>query len=325
MKKIILFDTSSGSANLGDYIIFEAIERELAFLLQKFFCVRLSTHQPLARTMSNILPIFIKNECKKADYKFLCGTNLFVDNLMHPNASWSVNAVDYLRYEGCIAVGCGMQGRGRKVNGYSRHLYKKMLSHSAIHSVRDERTANFLSDMGVKVLNTGCPSVWQLNQGDIDAAYAKPPSPAVIFTLTDYNRDPKEDVWLVDQLRSRYERVLLWPQGSGDYEYAKSLEILPQVELISPNLAAYQRTLEGDVDYIGTRLHGGIAALCAGRRALIVAVDHRATDMGATCGLPVVRRGDHSSITATTDALCTPKLTIPRTAIQKWKAQFMPV
>lgn len=35
MDKIVLFDTSCGSLNLGDYIICDSVERELAPLLNK--------------------------------------------------------------------------------------------------------------------------------------------------------------------------------------------------------------------------------------------------------------------------------------------------
>ena len=42
------------------------------------------------------------------------------------------------------------------------------------------------------------------------------------------------------------------------------------------------------MEYCGTRLHGGIRALQHRRRAIILAIDNRAVELGSTTGLPVV-------------------------------------
>ncbi len=46
------------------------------------------------------------------------------------------------------------------------------------------------------------------------------------------------------------------------------------------------------VDYIGTRLHGGVFCLLRGKRSLIVEVDNRATEIARDTGLPTVKRVD---------------------------------
>ena len=57
------------------------------------------------------------------------------------------------------------------------------------------------------------------------------------------------------------------------------------------DLSAFEAVLTGGkVDYVGTRLHGGIHALNYGIRTIIVSVDNRAAEMGRDLGLPILER-----------------------------------
>ena len=46
MKKALLLDTSIGTSNVGDYIIMECVEKELAPILANMFVLHLPTHVP---------------------------------------------------------------------------------------------------------------------------------------------------------------------------------------------------------------------------------------------------------------------------------------
>lgn len=115
----------------------------------------------------------------------------------------------------------------------------------------------------------------------------------VVMTLTDYSQEAQVDRQLLEVLKRSYRRVYLWCQGSGDYEYYTSIANLNEVKMIPPGLRAYDDLLNDrsvSLDYVGTRLHGGIRALQHKRRTLIIGVDHRALEKGRDFNLPVLKR-----------------------------------
>jgi polysaccharide pyruvyl transferase WcaK-like protein len=79
------------------------------------------------------------------------------------------------------------------------------------------------------------------------------------------------------------------------------------------------------VDYIGTRLHGGIFALNHGRRGLILEVDNRAKEMGKDFGLPTVVRTDLERIRAWIDRSHPFQIRLDQAAIGRWRDQFKPL
>ena len=78
-----MFDTSYATQNMGDYIINDSINSEMEYLLCNSFVTRYPTHTPLLRGIQNIRNNQIIQACKEADYKFLCGTNIFKYNLFY--------------------------------------------------------------------------------------------------------------------------------------------------------------------------------------------------------------------------------------------------
>lgn len=322
-KAIVLFDTAAGSQNLGDYIINNCVQSELSFLLDSCFSVRYSTHTPLSGLGSRLFNGEAIRMCRNADYKFLCGTNLLSNAMLRPHPNWSVNIFDCAPYKGSVCVGVGSSIIASHFGAYEKLLYNRILSHDFIHSVRDERTARILTDMGFKALNTGCPTTWSLVQEDVNRAYEQRVRPSsVLFTLTDYAPDAASDTRILDRLLESYKHVLFWPQGSNDLRYMSKLGYLDKVEPIAPTLAAYERLMSKPFDYVGTRLHGGVFALSHGHRTIIIAVDHRAKDMAVTSGIPVVPRNDFATFEQGLEFNTIPELHIPREAINEWKAQF---
>ena len=55
MKKIVMFDTSYSTINMGDYIINNSINNEMNYLLNNNFVVRFSSHMPISKFFQNIL------------------------------------------------------------------------------------------------------------------------------------------------------------------------------------------------------------------------------------------------------------------------------
>jgi len=95
--------------------------------------------------------------------------------------------------------------------------------------------------------------------------------------------------------------------------------------MTAPTLQAFDALLAGPVDYIGTRLHGGIRAFDRGAWGLIVAVDNRALEIGKDTGLPVHARGDRAEIEASITARATRHIDLPQRDIDAWLAQFATV
>ena len=108
MKKIVMFDTSHGTQNMGDFIINKAINNEMNWLLSNSFVVRYSTHTPISKFFQNIHKNPISNYCHLADHELICGTNIFKYNLSKPtkrifNINTEVCSID--RDNGVVFVG----------------------------------------------------------------------------------------------------------------------------------------------------------------------------------------------------------------------------
>ena len=254
MKKIVLYNPSISSTNIGDEIIFESAYKALRKKLDGAYVANISTHLPVSQTFAKIY--------KNADFKYVCGTNLLRNNLFGRFRQWDINIFNAKKLGPCVLLGVGWHNDGKWLNPYTKHLYKTILDKNALHSVRDEYTKTRLEKLGFKnVINTGCPTMWDLTPEFCSKIPTKK-APKVVFTLTDYKKNAEQDRKIIDILSREYEEVSLWLQGYNDFEYAKSIGVLDKVNIIDPSLAAYDKFLtENDVDYIGTRLHGGVRAL----------------------------------------------------------------
>lgn len=324
MKKIVMFDTSYGTQNVGDFIINEAINRQLDELLNKNFIVRYSTHTPIQKFFQNFRKNFISSFCQSADLKFLCGTNIFTYNLLHFNPNFNINPMDIKNYKNVISVGCGMTPAARKVNPYTKFIYKRILSKDYIHSTRDEKTKELLTSLGVNAINTGCPTMWSLTPEHC-RQITKKKSNKVIFTLTDYKAERISDQKLIDILISNYEQVYFWVQGSDDLEYFNSFKNTDSIEIVNPNLESYRQLLTcGDIDYVGTRLHAGIFAMQHLVRSIIIIVDNRARDIKENYNIPTIEReeiGENLEMMINSDFITDVK--INQENIDLWKKQFL--
>lgn len=312
---IALYDTSTGSPNLGDQIIMEAVNREVENLFPYAYVYRIPTHDRLGKYGRRIL--------RKSDLVIAGGTNLLF-SYWTKMRQWRLREADLLAARRkCVLMGTGWSKYLQPPSLPARLAYRQLLSPTAVHSVRDNYSAGHLARAGFSnVLNTGCPTLWQLTPALLATVPVRKAG-SVVTTLTDYSKAPEADRRMLESLKAAYGRVLFWPQGVGDLAYLRELDI-GGVEPLHVSLAHFDAVLAGtaDIDFVGTRLHAGIRALQHGRRSLIVSIDNRAREMGADFNLPVVERDSLGELPARIEMDQTPSISLPWEAIDDWRMQF---
>jgi polysaccharide pyruvyl transferase WcaK-like protein len=314
-----VLNTSIASENGGDSIIMEAALRQIDECLPSAHKIHFTTHEKLSRESYRLQ--------RKVIYNIACGTNLLHSH-MEIVRQWKIGFVAAWFMKPVILLGVGWRAQAKwKTTPYTKLLLRSILSREFLHSVRDSYTERRLRAIGIEnVLNTSCPTMWSLTPRHC-ARIPASQGEEVVMTLTDYSREPKFDRQLIDVLKSSYKRVHLWLQGANDYSYFSSIADPAEVEIIPPGLKAYDE-LVGDrsvvLDYVGTRLHGGIRALQHRRRTLIVGVDHRALEKERDFNLPVVDR--YLSVEELENAIRAKRpceIRLPTENIRRWKEQFI--
>ncbi|SDF15545.1 polysaccharide pyruvyl transferase family protein [Sporomusa acidovorans] len=321
MKKIILFDTSVATANKGDEIIMEASRKAIHSITKNSFVMTMPTHTPIFHWYQTTRRNSLVTDLNNIDYKFVCGTNLLSTNMISPWPSWNINLFNCKPIKDCILLGVGCGIISNKINYYTRKLYRSILSHDFIHSVRDNITKEMLSSLGFKAINTGCTTIWSLDSNlcnQIPHNKAK----AVVFTLTDYFKDRNNDQKLINVLKENYEEIYFWPQGLGDYEYFHTLDEIGDISIIPPSICEYAKILEKDIDYVGTRLHGGIYAMQHKKRSIIIVVDHRAREMNKTYKLNCIERNNLDQLSGFINSSISTQINPKQKNIEVWLSQF---
>lgn len=321
MENILILDTSHASLNKGDDIIMECIHKELDFILRGNFELNLPTHvspfhwYQIARGLDRIKKY---RDCR---LKFVGGTNLLVKNMLTYYPQWNINIFNYQAIKNCILVGVGA-GQGEKTNFYTQILYKKLLNHNIVHSVRDDRSKQFVESLGLKAINTGCVTMWGLTP-EFCSTIPKEKSKKVIFTLTASSKKDPLDQKLINTLNSLYDEVNFWIQGDMDYQYLRSFDGIEKIHLISPNKEEYHRFLQSnDVDYVGTRLHAGIYAMRHAKRSIIIAIDERAREINRCNNLNCIEKEDISFLSDLILSDFPTEIRMPFDRISQWKKQF---
>ncbi|MBH8571519.1 polysaccharide pyruvyl transferase family protein [Nostocaceae cyanobacterium CENA369] len=344
--KICLFDpgleNNSGtpSANLGDLIIQEAVDREIKSLFGDFELIRIATH-----TFPDQKHIDI---ARKSPLILVGGTNL-LHWRMKEYRQWAILLKQKIQINRAVLFGVGW----RKYEELSPDFYTKIslkavLSNRLFHSVRDNYTRTQLQNAGIKnVINTGCPTMWPIK--DIKS-HEIPQEKAgnVLIMFTDYSKEPDLDKKLLELALSKYKKIFIWPQGRGDLDYICSLLSVTglsaillnnnainnitnlisdtnfSVIILEHSIDAFKNFLISQVqfDYIGTRLHGGIKCLLSKKRSLIIAIDNRAKEIGRETRLPTVSRSDLDYMSKWIDGPSTTNITLDINPINTWKSQF---
>ena len=139
------------------------------------------------------------------------------------------------------------------------------------------------------MVNTACPTMWNLTP-DFCRNINRYKTDDVITTVTEYDRSPI-DFAVLDLLLEKYRNVYLWLQGEKDLPYIKMYKQYNKLKIVDYSLSAYNDVLKRkNIEYVGTRLHGGIHALNQGLRTLIIAVDGRGQTIGKDTNLPTIKR-----------------------------------
>ncbi len=322
MESIVLFDPSIRSLNLGDHIIMDSAEKQLADITRGRFTLKCATHAPAVTFYQNTRRNPRMRFYDEAKYKFICGSNLLWRRLSIPRPTFNINPFNCMPYEGSILLGVGSDSGKKEMDGYTRRLYRKVLSSEYAHSTRDDKTKAIVESLGLKAINTGCPTMWGFTEefcADVPADKAED----VVFTLTDYSRDADRDREMIRILKRNYRNVSMWLQGAFDEEYLDELGEREGIRLVGPSLGEFSEALSGDsVDYVGTRLHAGMYALQHKRRSIILIVDNRVRSMKASYGINCLEREDVASLDALINSKVPTRMNINEEAINSWLSQF---
>ena len=316
MKKITILDTDITSSNLGNEIIMEGVYDFLHSNFQNDYLMKLEC-------TDHIGPMS-KKYILSSDFSFIGGSNLLTSQI-NKYKQIGFSFFDSFIIQNMILIGVGWWQYQEKPNLLSKVFLKNLLSSKTTHSVRDEYTKEKLTEIGLtNVVNTSCPSTWNLTEAHCNSI-SRSKSDAVVFTLTDYSHDSKSDRKFIDILKDKYQKIFFWPQGWNDIDYFKSLGInySDRIKIISPYLRSFDELLENnEIDYIGTRLHAGIRAIQKKRRALILSIDNRATEMSNDICMNVVPREAADRIEFFITSEYKTAIRIPQQNIDAWKAQF---
>ena len=316
MDKLLLFDTSIGTDNIGDFIIMDYCRKYLSETeCGNMFVWQVPTHLEIGATTH----FYNKN----AKYSILCGTNILKTTLL-VNRIWKLGMIDILKLKNICTMGVGWNNyTSFPVDPYTKFVYKRILANDMLLSVRDRYTEIRLKEMGIdNVIYTACPTMWGLSPEHCNKI-PKEKASNVVASLTFYKHNVYRDRQMLDILLRNYNTVYFFPQQYDDYDYIYNLGYIDKVIMLKPSLSCYDDILaKGNIDFVGSRLHGGIRALNAGCRTIIISVDNRATEIKKDTNLPVIEREDMDSLDNLINSKIETKLDMPWKNITKWKNQF---
>lgn len=323
MKQVLMFDTAIATSNIGDEIILKGVYDGLKEILDYHLTFRLGTH------IENWSPInMIKSNWKAyalsdlANYKFVAGTNCLTDDLKkHPQ--WVINKFNKKLYKDCILVGVGRISDYEIPTNYSQKIYKDILSKNFKHSVRDEGTKKVLERMGLKAINTGCPTLWGFTPEKCSKIPRKKAKNAII-SVSGYNeqRNEAKDQQMIDIVNKNYDTVYAWIQTAVDEDYLMHFKGVKNIKCIYSLNKFKETILLDNVDYIGTRLHGGIFAMQNECRSIIISIDERARGFHQTNNIPILERDKMDELENLINSEFETKIKINQEEINEFIKQF---
>lgn len=314
--RIALLDPSIGDGNLGNQIITEAV---LSCTVELFPRAEILCHPCRDNLTEQIIA-----DMNTATYSFFGGTNVLSAE-MDSYRQWGIHQDNAAQIQNLILFGVGWWQYQGAINDYTKRILRQVLHPNALHAARDSYTVQKLRSIGIEnVLMTSCPTVWSLTPQHCQIVPSNK-AESVVCTVTDYNKDPDRDRRLLEVLQKHYWQVYFWPQGGGDTIYLQSLAADTSALTVLPyNLKDFDELLRThpNIDYVGTRLHGGIRALQHGRRSLILGIDNRALEISRDIGLPVLHEADMLHLERVIQEPIVLCITLPTACIDLWKQQF---
>ena len=313
MKKISVIDTSISDYNQGNQIIMDSVYKQLFSIFPNDFFFKLPFAEITSHTLSYI---------NRSAFSIVGGTNLLNGHLER-RRDLDINLLKSFKLRNIILMGVGWWQYENNISLYSKILLKRSLKNEFIHSVRDTYTKNKLESIGIQnVLNTGCPSIWDLTS-DHCSDIPSEKSETVVFTITDYNFVHERTHKIIEVLSKNYENIFFWPQGEGDYDFIIPYLKKKKIQIISPHIGSYNQFLvDHNVDYVGTRLHAGIRALQYKKRTMIIGIDNRAIEMQMDFNLPILKENELDNLDNLINSKWIIDITLRLNDINKWKNQF---
>ena len=99
--------------------------------------------------------------------------------------------------------------------------------------------------------------------------------------------------------------------------------MLKKVEIIPQNLEDYDNLLQNkNLDFVGTRLHGGIRAMQKEHRTIIISIDNRAKEMAENYNINIVDRDKIEEIENVINSEWYTEINLPYDNIKEWINQF---
>ncbi len=313
IREIGILDTTISDENHGNGIIMQAVYSRLLPLFKTDFITRFPYWDDfLTQSLRNM------QRCK---YLFLGGTNA-LNAEMDQCTLLGINEknVEMIEHK-IVLMGVGWWRYEGLPNSYTQKLLKRALCKDVVHSVRDSYTEKMLRKIGIdNVENTGCPTIWGFNS-DFCRQLPKVKGKDALVMLNP-RKEKELDRYIVETVKKNYENIYFWVQGPRDFLYIKS--IYREADFIPPNLEGLENFLENHlhVDYIGTRLHGGIKCIQHKKRAIIISIDNRAQEMGKDFGLPVIMPKDLKYLEDIINTEYETKIHIDESKINRWMNQF---
>lgn len=314
IRNIGILDTTVSDENHGNEIIMQAVHNNIDSLFTNDFVIRFPYWDD-----------FLKNTLKNmqlCNYLFLGGGNS-LNSEMDKFKYLGVNEknIDVIEHK-VVLLGVGWWQYEKAPNAYTERLIKRVLNENVLHSVRDSYTEKMLKSIGIKnVVNTGCPTIWRLNQEFCKKIPKRKAKDAIVMFTP--RKEKEIDRYIIDIVRKNYEKVYFWVQGPEDYSYIKSM--CAEAILIPPQLEELENFLEKhqDIDYVGTRLHGGIKCIQNKKRAIIIAIDNRAQEMKKDFNLPVVLFEELDCLGNIINTEKETRICINEDKINQWLGQFI--
>lgn len=323
MKKIIIFDTVIGTGNLGDIVIQSSLEEHLRPFFRKCFVARYATHLKNFNMLTYLRLRAKRKYANECDCKLIMGTNLLSYDIFNTRRQWQIGLLTWPLYKNSVLAGVGTTQSGKSLTSYSRFIYKRILSKKYIHSVRDDESCKLLESMGIRAINTGCPTLWKLTPEHC-AQIPQGKSERCVFSLSGFKDqlDRKKDGQLLKILRKNYRKLYFWCQTTEDEKYLDSFKNTSGIERIY-NLETYAELLDkGNIDYVGTRLHGGIYALQHKVRTIIIAIDHRTRGFKETNNIVCLERDNINELDSLINSSFKTEIVLKQKNIDLWKSQF---
>jgi hypothetical protein len=327
-EHIVLLDPSlednegRTSSNLGDCIIYEDVS-EILKQLFNLEIIRISLHASIGKRERDLI-----NEAK---ISFVGGSNILTSNILDRDYTRMLPGKNFFsllrpKFGNIVLLGTGWCTYQRRPGPVTTNYYQNILHKEYFHSVRDQYSENRLRQALIKnVLDTGCPTIWELKDFPNTFNHDR----QILFTLTDYDRNADADNALIRiLLDAGTPGIRFFPQGKNDIKYLFSLgeykKNPDKIKILQHDLNEFNAFIRAEkFNYIGTRLHGGIACLQQEMPTLILGIDNRALEMQKDFQLPVIKRNDLHSVEKWISGMHKfETIKIPEQKIRQWLEQF---